>query len=492
MGVKMCKSTFRFRQFSIAASFALILISVLFHFPTHASETPNAKPGARIDQMRDGQPQEMDELQLQALVMGMADEYASVISEIVYLELRPKAATGNERVLAQSFMRNSFGAATDIAAGPNPDVALLDMLVLISLQTHVFETHWIPRVWGETRGRTALQRLKALEQDMWARSSVLLSGSQQQMLRRLVDTWIRSNPDRLVVELTRFNEFANARNMPNLSDREEATGLLSDVGNAVTAIDDALLFGERAMWYAGRLSYILGEQTELTTYRVMATPEVKDALETLQGFEKSAAGLSKTAEQIPALLKAQQDQAFEQLRSERIAAIHQIDEVFRATLESTLNELVDDVKIEREAVINHFFTRLASERAATMQSIEAGSGRINELLLSAKELVVASTELARLTNETTSTIERLADKIGVKSGEGAGEDNDQIRDAIRLAAASQDVLSELQALLKLPQFDQRLEAVTALSTTLIDRIFLYIGGIVALLFVGLGVLRFVR
>jgi len=127
-----------------------------------------------------------------------------------------------------------------------------------------------------------------------------------------------------------------------------------------------------------------------------------------------------------------------------------------------------------------------------MQSIEAGSGRINELLPSAKELVVASTELARLTNETTSTIERLADKLGVKSGEGAGEDNDQIRDAIRLAAASQDVLSELQALLKLPQFDQRLEAVTALSTTLIDRIFLYIGGIVALLFVGLGVLRFVR
>ena len=79
----------------------------------------------------------------------------------------------------------------------------------------------------------------------------------------------------------------------------------------------------------------------------MAAPEVKDALETLQGFEKSAAVLSKTAEQIPALLKAQQDQAFEQLRSERMAAIHQIDEVFRATLESTLNELVDDVKIER-------------------------------------------------------------------------------------------------------------------------------------------------
>ena len=488
----MYKSAFRFRQFSIAASFALIFISVFLHFPTHASETPNAKPGARIDQVRDGQPQEMDELQLQALVMGMADEYASVISEIVYLELRPKAATGKERVLAQSFMRNSFGAATDIASGPNPDIALLDMLVLVSLQAHVFETHWIPRFWGETRGRTALQRLKALEQDMWARSSVLLSGSQQQILQRLVDSWIRSNPDRLVVELTRFEEFANARNMPNLSDREEATGLLSDVGNAVTAIDDALLFGERAMWYAGRLSYILGEQAELTAYRVMAAPEVKDALETLQGFEKSAADLSKTAEQIPALLKAQQDQAFEQLRSERLAAIQQIDEVFRATLESTLNELVDDVKIEREAVINHFFTRLASERAATMQSIEAGSGRINELLPSAKELVVVSTELARLTNETTSTIERLADKLGVKSEEGAGEDNDQIRDAIRLAAASQGVLSELQALLKLPQFDQRLDAVTALSTTLIDRIFLYIGGIVALVFVGLGVLRFVR
>lgn len=246
------------------------------------------------------------------------------------------------------------------------------------------------------------------------------------------------------------------------------------------------------MWYAGRLSYILGEQTELTAYRVMAAPEVKDALETLQGFEKSAADLSKTAEQIPALLKAQQDQAFEQIRSERMAAIHQIDEVFRATLESTLNELVDDVKIEREAVINHFFTRLATERAAMMQSIEAGSGRINELLPSAKELVVASTELARLTNETTATIERLADKLGVGAEEGASEDGDQIKDAIRLAAASQGVLSELQALLTLPQFDQRLDAVSTFSTRLIDRMFLYIGGIVVLVFVGVGVLHFAK
>ncbi|MDA8638034.1 DUF2075 domain-containing protein, partial [Rhodospirillales bacterium] len=44
-----------------------------------------------------------------------------------------------------------------------------------------------------------------------------------------------------------------------------------------------------------------------------------------------------------------------QLRSERKETIEQMDVVFRATLERSLSSLVDEVKQERQEVINHFF-----------------------------------------------------------------------------------------------------------------------------------------
>lgn len=64
MGAKISKSAFRFKKYAGAVSFALLLISIFIDFPTHASETQPAKPGATIDQVRTGEPRELDELQL--------------------------------------------------------------------------------------------------------------------------------------------------------------------------------------------------------------------------------------------------------------------------------------------------------------------------------------------------------------------------------------------------------------------------------------------
>lgn len=482
----------KYRQQILCWAVALIL-SQAFVQTAHASDTPRATPGSQIEQLRKSSVTNINELELQALVMGMADEYVSVISEIVYLELRPKAETSNERVLAQSFMRNSFGAAAEIAAGPNPDVSLLDMMILVSLQRHVFEKHWLPQVWGIARGQEALNRLTALERDTWERSNVILSAEQQNVLQHLVGVWISNNPDRLVVELTRFDEFANARHMPKLTDRQEATGLLSDVADAVTAIDEALLFGERAMWYAGRLSYILGEQTELTAYRLMAAPEVQQALESLKSFEGLAGVLGNAADKFPATLQSERDQLFAQLRSERKETIEQMDVVFRATLERSLSSLVDEVKKERQEVINHFFGRLAREREDIFKSIEASSDKVQTIIPPAHELLKTSVELARLTNETTATIERLTSKFSGSNDSlsGASSSSESLADALKLATASHDLLVKLQTVLELPQLERNLSMASTLSSSLIDRIFLYVFGLIGLVFIGFGLLRFV-
>jgi hypothetical protein len=202
-------------------------------------------------------------LEQQALVMGAADEYIAALGEAVYLIARAGEQTPKARALTQLFVRNGTTAALDIATKPNPSVAMLDMMVLSSLQTWSFENHWMPAGIGEA-GRGALDRLKAADAEVWRTARARLSESQVRTVRDLVDSWIAQNPDRTITSLARFEDFADARMMNTMNDRGRAAGLLREVALATSAIDDARLLGERALWYASRYPFLLGQQTELT------------------------------------------------------------------------------------------------------------------------------------------------------------------------------------------------------------------------------------
>lgn len=470
----------------------VVLISLVTALSANAEDSPLAAPGAYLQNIpaKESEAGKFDERKLQALVMAMADDYVAIVSEVVYLDLLPSAQTSYERVLAQSLMRNSFGAAAEIAAGPNPDIALLDLLVLVSLQRKTFERHWMPNVWGSSRSEKPLIRLISIEHELWRRSGSILSKDQKSVLRRLIDTWLENNPDRIVVELTRFDEFANARHIPNLTDREEASGLLSDVADAVSAIDDALLFGERSLWYAGRMSYILGEQAELTAYRILATPELQSLLDKAQGMEASIAKLSATAGDMPSFISQERRKLLSEVRAERKAAIENMNSVFRTSLNDALAGLVGAVKNERQQVIDHFFKNLALERREVFNSINDGSDKIGAVLPQAQALVTASTELARVTNETASTIERLTGRFAAPAEPSNGQrDTKTFKEALELAGASKALLVQVQTLLELPQLNSQVAAANAFSTNFVDRIFLWIGAIIVLIFAGVFIIK---
>ena len=116
--------------------------------PPSAQSGTSASEAARSDSSA---------LKMQALVM--ADDYIASLGESVYLLTRSGKLDSKGRWLAQSFLRNGVGTSLDIAVGPNPPVNLLDLLVLTSLQTWSFSTHWIPAGIGDA-GIPALERLK--------------------------------------------------------------------------------------------------------------------------------------------------------------------------------------------------------------------------------------------------------------------------------------------------------------------------------------------
>src|SRR5262245_61975685 len=69
------------------------------------------------------------QLEVQALVMKLADEYMSALAEATDPALAAADSACDRRIIAGMRQRGTM-SAMDIASGPNPSASLLDLLVL--------------------------------------------------------------------------------------------------------------------------------------------------------------------------------------------------------------------------------------------------------------------------------------------------------------------------------------------------------------------------
>lgn len=328
----------------------------------------------------------------QARVMEMADDQIAALGEAMYLT--GDAASPRARTLQQSFLRNGVGACLDIGAGPNPWVGMLDLLVLSALQPWSWETHWMPAGVGDA-GRPALERLRRAEADMWRQAEAWLSADQLATLRSLVAAWIADNPDQVVVALVRFDEFADERMMTSSTARGAARGLLDEVTRARATIDDARLLGERLLWYAGRLPYVVGEQAELTAFRLADEPELQRALVALEEVGRVAETLRRRADTVDADLDAQRAALFSDLAVSRRELLAEL----RVTFDAAIGDAIARIAAERDSTIDHAFGRLALERAATFDALTDEG--VVELVERLSSLVAASDGLLARFDEDT-------------------------------------------------------------------------------------------
>ncbi|MHC5114526.1 MAG: hypothetical protein ACYTGP_08885 [Planctomycetota bacterium] len=411
------------------------------------------------------------ELELQALVMAMADDYGSRMWEITYDLLSQERVTPNERALGRVWLRSSIAAAIDIGAGANPDVALLDMLVLVSLQTAAFERHWIPNVWGEDRGRPVLARLETLEGTMWTSASEVLDDRQRATLRRLIDEWLDrpENEGRYIVEAVRFREFADDRRVQNLALTQEANGLLREVAEAVRSVDDIRLLGERAMWYSTRALALAGHQSELVVMRLLGTPEIAELREQVRHFDTHVGRFVDSMEQLPRDIESAREAALEDLHG-RIAA-------------------------EREAAIDGVFDRVAQEREAFLGDLEAREDELTGLMHELRLTIDSATTLARALEGTAVEIDTVVARFdeGERDPDGDPLDFKELRDtAIETATAAEQItilLRETNTLLDSPQLAGHLALIDEEADSIVDRLFWRAVLVVLLLLAGLAVIR---
>jgi hypothetical protein len=431
----------------------------------------------------------------QALVMSMADDYIASLGEAVYLLIRSGTLDRKGRWLAQSFLRNGVGASLDIAVGPNPPVSLLDLLVLTSLQAWSFEVHWIPAGIGHA-GNAALARLKRAEADAWTTAKKVLSEDQLRTLRELIRVWISENADRTVVALIRFNDFADERRISSASLRGEARGLLQEVSEVGAAVEDVRLLGERLLWFAGRYPYLLGEQAELTAYRLIDQPEVSQFTEAVTSVQRLSDALSARLGTIRDDLKEQQTVLFSKLSAERTAAIDQLQSALEATAKSALDSAAKSINTQRDEAIRQLFDRIAQERSRFLDDISSRQNELRGFMTDLRQTIAVSRTLANELTGTGNAIDRVLSRFNddPRSGREPLRMTD-IRDAaIETGNAANRVTHLIERAVELIEsksWNQVISAASNPADEIIDRAFWRGVILICLLVAGLGLLRFV-
>jgi hypothetical protein len=147
-------------------------------------------------------------------------------------------------------------SALDIAVGPDSEANLLDMVALVDLSGEVARSHPAIAALAE-RGQPLSQALQRSSEEIWQIARKVLSGPEEQQLRRIIQRWKTDNPEQVRVESVRLSAFANpqAAGFDTLSG--ETSGLLAGVKKAVQSADQARLLADRALFTAQRLPFLL-------------------------------------------------------------------------------------------------------------------------------------------------------------------------------------------------------------------------------------------
>jgi hypothetical protein len=338
---------------------------------------------------------------LQAQVMRFADTYAATVAQACD-EISAQTTNSDVRLMALRWKLGQAASAYTDAAGQNPAVNALDMLVLVSMARMVVEGYG-----AETYGdaiHPLLDAQRNLETNAWTMAGGLLRPSQQQELRDLIKEWRQKNPHQHYVGQIRFREFVTALGRMPSQTATAPTSLfsllyldpLAGLDPTAAAIEETRELGERAMYYTQRMPTLLSWQTEVLAYQLANQPAPKQMLDDANRLAASSEIFAKTAQQLPGLISDQR----QALDSASEAATN-----INAAIKS-LTEFVQYVSPTNPApasITNSNPFNVLDYGTAAAQ-IGAAANNLNALLASVNQ---SAPQLEKLSRQTTAEADRV-------------------------------------------------------------------------------------
>lgn len=307
--------------------------------------------------------------------MSFADSWAAQTSQASGY-LVEKVDTPEARLHVKKFQFYSRVAVYDIAAGPNPGVAMLDMMVLSSLTRRVWENYWFELYGNSTQ--PMIKILTELEGNIWNFAGNILTTRQIEAMGELVDEWWVKHPYARGANFIRFSDFGELGRKPSIEEVVKKGGLLSPIRDAAQSAEDIKELAERALFLSMRMQELVAGRLEISTQEMMQSSDAQQLLDDVHGFRQSAERYAAVMEAMPKEFKGVIAAALLEISTERYNAIDQV---------------LEGVQNERSAAITQMLQGISEERSNTLEQTLAGIQKERVGLLKAVAQIVYWLEL---------------------------------------------------------------------------------------------------
>jgi hypothetical protein len=330
------------------------------------------------------EPTQINQKAIQEGVGSFADSWLNLVSQ-GYIEFESRAETPELRVSAKKMRFGAMTSAVEIATIAHPGRALLDMLVMASLNKATWDRHWLTNYGAPAQ--LLSDNYALLEKDIWQFAGRFATGKQLAELRGLIDQWLTEHPEAVTASFVRLTDFGTLRNSPALVAATKPGGWLSTARNVADAAQNMQELSERAIFLALRMQEMMATRFELSVAETLSTPEVLQLLNDVSGFRKVAEDYAVLMERLPAEVA----QEIDALVTSSLLKIG-------AEREAMIDQAMAEISLEREAAITQLMVSIGQERTAALeQTLEGIAMERSTLLKTIAQIVIWSDLQAKAT-----------------------------------------------------------------------------------------------
>ncbi len=232
-------------------------------------------------------------IELQSELMSFGDRFQSILAQAAF-EVEAQTPNLEIRLLAHRILVASVSAAFTIAAGPNPEVGLLDMVVLTTLGRMILEENWQAKFGATTE--PMIRTFKLLEKDIWLIAAKILTPEEQKDLRSLIRSWRSKYPKQLIFFSIRFKDFSAERHGAVIKQIEKPSGLFKSVQQTTQKAEEMLLLAERGIYLGTRMPLLSDAIIQMGLLEALMQPEVKQLMADTNKMSEAIHRLANVAE----------------------------------------------------------------------------------------------------------------------------------------------------------------------------------------------------
>lgn len=393
---------------------------------TPSAQSRSAKAAAAQGDLRKTQQQ------VQSQLMGFADRFFAATFQAAW-ELQEALPTQQARQDAATERLTALLVTTDIAAGPNPGSAMLDMAVYVTLKRMVWEDYWGPEVYGKAADNM-IDSYRIMEADIWEVAAGVYTPEQLADLRRAIEEWRAKHPDQVSIGAMRLSELSDSRQISQLVEAGKPGGLLAPVKEANRNIEEMRMLAERLVFMLNRMQLSVNLQLDLVFANLTNQPEVQGVLTDTHTFADVA---------------------------DRVG--------------DSFSSLVDGLPEERAAAINQILVGLSEERERIFNQIASEEEGIRPAIAEVRQTVEAATVLSQEGREAIQTVDSMITRMAERRRPDAKkfdilEYQATIQDATVLAQEANVVLAALERVIESSGLEQNLPLVVASANALEEEV----------------------